>query len=219
MTDAEIDALVHRAAQPAGMHPLGRVGLEVAEKLAAEVRRLRPKAVSDRDLLQAEADAALFDAVLLDANATPGVDRLVLKLTNEIRRLRRGDFTPEEFQALCHHRDDKPGCTRADFEAGCVAYQEKLFGPKHDDMTAAQYRVLHDEPHPSHVWNASILDQCIRCGEYRSSRHAWFACDPKKLADKVEFCCECAGEYPAGDLIAGHIYCPKCRRPDGAPCA
>jgi hypothetical protein len=50
-------------------------------------------------------------------------------LLAENARLRRGDFTPEEFQAVCHHRDDKPGCTRADFEAGCLAYQRQLFGP------------------------------------------------------------------------------------------
>jgi hypothetical protein len=46
----------------------------------------------------------------------------------EIRRLKRGEFTPEEFQALCHHRDERPGCTRADFEAGCREYTAKLFG-------------------------------------------------------------------------------------------
>ena len=46
-----------------------------------------------------------------------------------VKRLVRGDFTPEEFQNLCHHRDYKPGCTRADFEVGCREYQDKLFGP------------------------------------------------------------------------------------------
>lgn len=47
---------------------------------------------------------------------------------HEIARLKRGEFTPEEFQNLCHHRDESPGCTRADFEIGCREYQEKLFG-------------------------------------------------------------------------------------------
>lgn len=46
----------------------------------------------------------------------------------EIERLKRGDFTPEEFQNLCHHRDDKPGCTPEDFFTGCALYQQKLFG-------------------------------------------------------------------------------------------
>ena len=54
----------------------------------------------------------------------------VVRLTAEVDRLKRGDFTPEEFQTLCHHRDEKPGCTRADFEAGCQAYQRQLFGDK-----------------------------------------------------------------------------------------
>lgn len=53
---------------------------------------------------------------------------LVLELEAEVARLKRGDFTPTEFQDLCHHRDEKPGCTRADFEAGCHEYQKRLFG-------------------------------------------------------------------------------------------
>lgn len=52
----------------------------------------------------------------------------IVGLVAEVRRLRRGDFTPEEFQNLCHHRDQKPGCTRQDFEEGCRQYQAKLFG-------------------------------------------------------------------------------------------
>lgn len=47
----------------------------------------------------------------------------------EIARLKRGALTPEEFQAICHNRHDRPGCTRQDFEAGCREYQRKLFGP------------------------------------------------------------------------------------------
>jgi hypothetical protein len=46
----------------------------------------------------------------------------------ETARLKRGAFTPGEFQDLCHHRDESPDCTRADFEAGCRAYQAALFG-------------------------------------------------------------------------------------------
>lgn len=46
----------------------------------------------------------------------------------EVERLKRGEFTREEFQALCHHRDERPGCTAADFAAGCREYQAKLFG-------------------------------------------------------------------------------------------
>lgn len=49
-------------------------------------------------------------------------------LTGEIVRLKRGDFTPEEFQYLCHHRDERPGCTQVEFMAGCNEYVKKLFG-------------------------------------------------------------------------------------------
>ena len=56
------------------------------------------------------------------------VDRLVAeirRLDAEAERLRRGDFTEEEFQNLCHNFDE------ADLERfgkGCEAYQRKLFG-------------------------------------------------------------------------------------------
>lgn len=49
-------------------------------------------------------------------------------LIAEIRRLKRGEFTADEFQSLCHHRDERPGCTAAEFKAGCEAYQARLFG-------------------------------------------------------------------------------------------
>lgn len=46
--------------------------------------------------------------------------------------------------------------------------------------------------------------------------HPHGACDPSKLADKTEFCCECGGEYPRTDLLRGHIYCLKCRSNGGS---
>jgi hypothetical protein len=51
-------------------------------------------------------------------------------LTKEVARLKRGDFTPEEFQNLCHNRHDKPGCTPLEFAQGCVGYNKELFGDK-----------------------------------------------------------------------------------------
>jgi hypothetical protein len=65
--------------------------------------------------------------------------------------------------------------------------------------------------HPSHEWNNTILDQCVRCGEYRGRPLAWFPCDPSKTKGKMEPCCECGEDYPLSDLIAGHIYCSTCR--------
>lgn len=52
----------------------------------------------------------------------------VLGMVTEMKRMERGDFTPEEFQRLCHHRDEKPDCTAQDFFNGCTEYQQKLFG-------------------------------------------------------------------------------------------
>lgn len=49
------------------------------------------------------------------------------ELAAEIRRLRRGDLTPEEFHARCHHRDERPGCTPLDFAEGCHQYSTQLF--------------------------------------------------------------------------------------------
>ncbi len=56
-------------------------------------------------------------------------------LTNELDRLRRGDFTSEEFQNLCHNLHERPGCSRAEFEEGCRAYRAKLFGGATKDAT------------------------------------------------------------------------------------
>lgn len=61
------------------------------------------------------------------------------RLCAEIVRLKRGDFTPTEWQELCHHRDTAPeGCTQAAFEAGCQEYQRKLFGTCEADRLRAE---------------------------------------------------------------------------------
>lgn len=48
-----------------------------------------------------------------------------LKLVEEINRLKRGYFTDEEFQALCHNLSEED---LAKFKLGCYAYWKKLFG-------------------------------------------------------------------------------------------
>lgn len=45
----------------------------------------------------------------------------------EIKRLLRGDFSPDEFQNLCHNMTCED---RTNFEKGCLEYQNKLFGPQ-----------------------------------------------------------------------------------------
>lgn len=51
--------------------------------------------------------------------------RDTLRLLAEIDRLKRGDFTEEEFQNLCHNFSADDVCR---FRRGCLAYQAKLFG-------------------------------------------------------------------------------------------
>lgn len=48
-------------------------------------------------------------------------------LRAEIARLKAGRFTPEEFQNLCHNKDEL-ACTEREFCDGCEEYQKKLFG-------------------------------------------------------------------------------------------
>ncbi len=79
------------------------------------------------------------------------------------------------------------------------------------ELAALSARVLTGAPHPSHIWNGTVLNCCIQCGEFAKSAPALLPCDPSKLAGKLEYCCECAAEYPRSDLIAGHIYCEKHR--------
>ena len=51
-------------------------------------------------------------------------DRIKL-LEAEVERLKRGDFTDDEFQNLCHSMPQaKMNC----FQKGCEEYQKKLFG-------------------------------------------------------------------------------------------
>ena len=51
-------------------------------------------------------------------------DRIKL-LEAEVERLKRGDFTDDEFQNLCHNL---PQAKMVCFQKGCEEYQKKLFG-------------------------------------------------------------------------------------------
>lgn len=50
-----------------------------------------------------------------------------LRLYEENERLKRGDFTEEEFQNLFHKFSPSD---ESRFKQGCIEYQEKLFGKK-----------------------------------------------------------------------------------------
>lgn len=49
-------------------------------------------------------------------------------LQSELDRLLAGNFTPEEFQNLCHNLHENPNCTKEDFKQGCREFTIKLFG-------------------------------------------------------------------------------------------
>lgn len=55
----------------------------------------------------------------------PVINDEVDRLKAEIERLKRGDFTEDEFQNLCHKFDDSDAKR---FVEGCRQYQDKLFG-------------------------------------------------------------------------------------------
>ena len=53
--------------------------------------------------------------------------RVIGFLEHEITRLKKGDFTPEELQNLCHNlAEDKE--KKCEFFKGCCEYQKELFG-------------------------------------------------------------------------------------------
>ncbi len=99
---------------------INRKNPEVAA-LKAEIERLNK--------LLAVSSSEVIAAVEKIANKiTEDVQGDNVRLLETVARLKRGDFTPDEFQNLCHHRDEKPGCTQADFDRGCREYQANLFG-------------------------------------------------------------------------------------------
>lgn len=98
--------------------------------------------------------------------------------TAEVARLKRGDFTEEEFQTLCHNM--KPDDLRR-FRAGCEDYQAKLFGLKkpkdeaerqllkkhYDGKTSPCCECGEDYPRGDLVIDMSIY--CPKCREIKPS--------------------------------------------------
>ncbi len=63
-----------------------------------------------------------------------------------------------------------------------------------------------------HSWKDNILQECMRCGDaYKGQPSEQQPCNPWKLENKFEPCCECGEDYPRRDLIAGEVFCAKCR--------
>lgn len=51
---------------------------------------------------------------------------IIQEQSEDIERLKRGEFTPEEFQNLCHNRTVQDGYPA--FIEGCANYQREMFG-------------------------------------------------------------------------------------------
>lgn len=75
-----------------------------------------------------------------------GYSQTVLSLVAEVRRLKKGDFTPEEFQNLCHTKDDTD-CKS--FTHGCFAYWKKL--GFNDNLLTRAIRALQAQEHYSEM--------------------------------------------------------------------
>ena len=68
--------------------------------------------------IEEEYNATCYNEILVET---------LLLAKREIERLLRGDFSPDEFQNLCHNITCED---RISFEKGCREYQDKLFGKK-----------------------------------------------------------------------------------------
>jgi hypothetical protein len=80
--------------------------------------------VSDEELAAIEGrNAVRIRQSTFATNADCAED--VPALLAEVRRLKRGEFTPDELQTLCHNLSTDDACA---FVRGCHAYQTQLFG-------------------------------------------------------------------------------------------
>jgi hypothetical protein len=75
-----------------------------------------------------EANDRLLRLITCQADALVEAEKLICWQMGEIARLREGNFTPEEFQNICHNLP--PSCGPAEFRRGCRDYQRRLFGPE-----------------------------------------------------------------------------------------
>ena len=115
-------------------------------KELARIARLRAQ---QRSMTDAERDAQRISFACGNVGlSNPDVTREIVeaaadRMLAENERLKRGDFTEEEFQNLCHHFSEEDACR---FRQGCEAYQRKLFGETQRPESAFAVRPVYD-PH------------------------------------------------------------------------
>jgi len=83
----------------------------------------------------------------------------VEQLQSEIKRLKRGEFTPEEFKTLCHNLDDNEHGNRKEFCDGCDEYQKKLFGVSRTEILTSKTDQLRDQ-------NIDLINHNIKIVEH-----------------------------------------------------
>lgn len=131
-----------------------------------------------------------------DSKAAPeNVSVDILLILQELDRLRQGNLTNQEFQALCHNLHEsktQPPCTREQFEQGCIQFQEQLFGIKTEGQ---QNQHTAKSPTDGPI-KPSTIDPVTK----------------EVLDGTFEYCCKCGEDYPLADLILhNEIFCAKCR--------
>ena len=102
---------------------------KVIEKALLRVARNVMKHMMNRDGHCDDDECFQIDLRLSERELTQLVEEkaktIAAILIAENDRLKRGDFTEEEFQNLCHNFSEDDACR---FRKGCEQYQEKLFG-------------------------------------------------------------------------------------------
>lgn len=68
------------------------------------------------------------DIRMIGRSRIDSLSAIVEELTAEVRRLRKGDLTPQEFQDLCHNLHDRPECTPKEFADGWSSFNANCSG-------------------------------------------------------------------------------------------
>jgi hypothetical protein len=83
------------------------------------------------------------------------------RLEAEVKRLKAGNFTPEEFQVLCHNLHERgTPCTRAEFDHGCKKFQDLLFGP--EDVSTRARNLLDEKLKEAAETKATMMEAYCR---------------------------------------------------------
>lgn len=128
------------------------------DAVAVFSRETYDRMMKEQDEEIAKLKAEKVQAILDRSSALMRIKELDKEL-DEIARLKRGDFTKEEFQNLCHNRHEKEGCTAQDFFNGCAEYQKSLFGTSERETKTPPQHNHGGEPAPASSAQREELNQ------------------------------------------------------------